>query len=125
MMGENKYTGIQLTREFKDKIKPICDDNRITYEDLFKYALECYAIFVEHGLVNENGEPKAVILSDDDLHDVEEIARRVNLTKSEVISHLIYTLKFIFDEKLTLADIIARLMHERGISCKKLQALSP
>lgn len=125
MIRGKRYTGIQLTREFKDKIKPICDDNRITYEDLFKYALECYEMFVEHGLVDEKGEPKAVILSDEDLHDVEEIARRVNLTKSEVISHLIYTNKIIFEEKVTLADIVAKLRVERESSYLKSQALSP
>lgn len=124
MKAGDRYTGIQLTREFKDEIKPICDDNHITYEELFKYALECYRMFIDNGLVDEKGEPKAVILSDNDLHDIGEIAIRTGLTKSQVVSHLIFTLKFIFEDKITLSGIIARLMRERDIPYEKLQSLS-
>lgn len=119
------YTSVQVSSEFRDEIKKICDEYHITYEELFRNALECYRMFVDYGLVDKTGEPKAIILSDIDLHDIGEIARRTGLTKSQVVSHLIFTLKFIFEDKITLSDIIARLMRERDIPCEKLQTLSP
>jgi len=80
-------------------------------------------MLAENKLIGEDGNPKAVILSNDDLHAVEEIAKKTGLSKSAVVSHLIHTLKFIFEERLTLADIIAILMRERRY--KKSQSLTP
>jgi len=120
-----RFTSICLTPEFRDQLKDICEELHISYERLIKNAMECYFMFVEHELVDEKGESKAVILSDEDLHDIGIIARRTGLTKSQVVSYLIFTLKFIFEDRLTLSDIIAKLMRERGIPREKLQVLSP
>ena len=123
MNPQPRYTTIQVSSEFRDKLRRICNDRHITYEELFKYALECYEMLAENKLIGEDGNPKAVILSDEDLHAVEEIAKKTGLNKSAVVRHLIHTLKFIFEERLTLADIIAILMRERRY--KKSQSLTP
>jgi len=125
MDPQPRYTTIQVSSEFRDKLRRICNDKHITYEELFKYALECYEMLAENKLIGEDGNPKAVILSDEDLHAVGEIAKKTGLTKSEVVSHLIRTLKFIFEERLTLADIVAILIRERKDSYKKSQSLAP
>jgi len=104
-----KYTTIQVTKEFRDRLKELCRKYGISYETLLRTCVDLFEDFEKHNLISEDGEIMAVILPKEYIHAISKISEETGLSKSEVVMHMIDTIRFIFEEKITLADIIAIL----------------
>ena len=89
---------IYLSNESKKRLKNYANLNNLTMKEAIdSLIMSC---------IDEDGRPRSIVISEEDVEDLEEIARMLGVSVNEAVSLIIKTVKVLYSPFLTLAEAL-------------------